>query len=48
MFLIAVITDEILQGFAVAAALVKEFGGAELEIRSVWEKGPHEFEADDL
>ena len=48
MFPIAVITDEILQGFAVAAALVKEFGGAALEIRSVWEKGPHEFEADDL
>jgi L-ribulose-5-phosphate 3-epimerase len=48
MFRIAVITDEISQDLAVAAALVKEFGGSALEIRSVWEKNPHEFEADDI
>jgi hypothetical protein len=40
MFPIAVITDEISQDLAVAAALVKEFGGSALEIRSVWEKSP--------
>lgn len=48
MFPIAVITDEISQDLTIAATLGKEFGGAALEIRSVWEKGPHEFEADDL
>lgn len=45
---IAVITDEISQDLAVAAALVKEFNGEGLEIRSVWEKGPHELDADDV
>jgi len=48
MFPIAVITDEISQDLAVAAALVKEFGGSALEIRSVWEKSPHEFDTDDI
>jgi len=48
MFPIAVITDEISQDLTVAAALVKEFGGSALEIRSVWEKGPHEFDANDI
>lgn len=48
MFSIAVITDEISQDLAIAAALVKEFGGSALEIRSVWEKSPHEFDADDI
>ncbi|MBI3303446.1 MAG: sugar phosphate isomerase/epimerase, partial [Deltaproteobacteria bacterium] len=48
MFPLAVITDEISQDLAVAAALVKEFGGSALEIRSVWEKSPHEFEAADI
>src|SRR5574337_16242 len=48
MFPIAVITDEISQDLAVAAALVKEFDGSASEIRSVWEKGPHEFDANDV
>lgn len=48
VFSIAVITDEISQDLAVAAALVKEFDGSALEIRSVWEKNPHEFDADDI
>ena len=48
MFPIAVITDEISQDLAVAAALVKEFDGSALEIRSVWEKNPHEFDANDV
>ena len=41
MFKIAVITDEVSQDPAVAAAMVREFGGQGLEIRSAWEKGPH-------
>jgi L-ribulose-5-phosphate 3-epimerase len=45
MFKVAVITDEISQEPAVAAAMVREFGGEGLEIRSVWEKGPHELDA---
>src|SRR5262245_23859121 len=48
MFSLAVITDEISQDLAVAAALVKEFGGSALEIRSVWEKSPHEFDTNDI
>ncbi len=48
MFPIAVITDEISQDLTVAAALVKEFGGSAVEIRSVWEKSSHELEADDI
>jgi L-ribulose-5-phosphate 3-epimerase len=48
MFKLAAITDEISQELAVAAALVREFDGEGLEIRSVWEKGPHELDADDI
>jgi sugar phosphate isomerase/epimerase len=48
MFSLAVITDEISQDLAVAAALIKEFGGSALEIRSVWEKSPHEFDTNDI
>jgi L-ribulose-5-phosphate 3-epimerase len=48
MFKIAVITDEVSQNPAVAAAMVREFGGEGLEIRSVWEKGPHELGATDI
>jgi sugar phosphate isomerase/epimerase len=48
MFKLAVITDEVSQDLAVAAALMREFGGEGLEIRSVWEKSPHELEADDI
>jgi len=48
MFKIAAITDEISQDPAVAARLVREFGGEGLEIRSVWEKGPHELASTEI
>jgi sugar phosphate isomerase/epimerase len=48
MFKIAAISDEISQDPAVAAAMVREFGGEGLEIRSVWEKGPHELGTADI
>jgi sugar phosphate isomerase/epimerase len=48
MFNIAVISDEISQDPAVAAALVAEFHGQGLEIRSVWEKSPHELDRQDI
>jgi L-ribulose-5-phosphate 3-epimerase len=48
MFKLAAITDEISQDPAIAAALVREFGGEGLEIRSVWEKGPHELDIDEM
>jgi L-ribulose-5-phosphate 3-epimerase len=47
MFKLAVISDEISQDLAVAAAMVREFGGEGLEIRSVWEKSPPEFDAEE-
>ena len=37
-----VITDEISQDIEKAASLAKQYGLTGLEIRSVWEKGPHE------
>jgi sugar phosphate isomerase/epimerase len=48
MFKLAVITDEISQDLSVAAAMVKEFNGAALEIRSVWDKNPDEFDDADI
>ncbi|MCS6861186.1 MAG: sugar phosphate isomerase/epimerase [Abditibacteriales bacterium] len=48
MFKLAVITDEISQDLSVAAAMVKDFGGAALEIRSVWDKDPYELEDADI
>jgi sugar phosphate isomerase/epimerase len=48
MFKLAAITDEISQDPSVAAAMVREFGGEGLEIRSVWEKGPHELDDADI
>jgi sugar phosphate isomerase/epimerase len=48
MFKLAVITDEISQDLSVAAAMVKEFDGAALEIRSVWDKDPYEFDDADV
>ena len=48
MFKLAAITDEISQDPAVAAAMVREFGGEGVEIRSVWEKGPHELDDADI
>jgi sugar phosphate isomerase/epimerase len=48
MFKLAAITDEISQDPAIAAALIQEFGGEGMEIRSVWEKGPHELDSDEM
>ncbi len=48
MFKKGVITDEISQEFQVAVDMAKEFGLDAVEIRSVWEKGPHELEKDDI
>ena len=42
MFKLGVITDEISQDLEVAAKLAKKYELDGLEIRSVWEKGPHE------
>jgi len=44
MFKLAVITEEISQDPAVAAAMMREFGGQGLEICSASEKGPHELD----
>src|SRR5262245_15495000 len=47
MFKLAVISDEVSQDPAVAAAMMREFGGHGLELRSAWDKGPDELgEAD--
>lgn len=43
-----VITDEISQDIEKAASLAKQYGLTGLEIRSVWEKGPHELEEADI
>ncbi len=43
-----VITDEISQEIEKAAALAKKYRLHGLEIRSVWEKGPHELEEGDI
>jgi sugar phosphate isomerase/epimerase len=48
MFKVAAISDEISQDPAVAAALLREFGGVGLEVCSAWEKGPHELEAEEI
>jgi sugar phosphate isomerase/epimerase len=48
MFKLAVITDEVSQDPTTAAAMVQEFGGEGLEIRSVWEKSPDELSADEM
>src|SRR6266508_3784493 len=45
---LAVITDEVSQHAARAAAMVQEVGGEGLEIRSVWEKSPHELSTDEM
>jgi sugar phosphate isomerase/epimerase len=41
MFKLGVITDEISQDFEKAVGMAKEFGLQTVEIRSVWDKGPH-------
>jgi sugar phosphate isomerase/epimerase len=48
MFKLAVISDEVSQDPAVAASMVREFGGHGLELRSVWEKGPEELDGADI
>ncbi|NLG38057.1 MAG: sugar phosphate isomerase/epimerase [Clostridiales bacterium] len=44
----AVITDEISQDFRTAADLAVKYGLDGVEIRSVWEKGPHELDGKDI
>mgnify|MGYP000846029024 CR=1 FL=1 len=48
MFKKGVITDEISQEFQVAVDMAREFNLDAVEIRSVWEKGPHELDKDDM
>ncbi|HIE09025.1 MAG TPA: sugar phosphate isomerase/epimerase [Armatimonadetes bacterium] len=48
MFKLAIITDEVSQDLSRAISLAKEFGLHGLEIRSVWEKGPHELSDDEV
>lgn len=48
MFKKAVITDEISQDFRTAADLAVKYGLDGVEIRSVWEKGPHELDSNDI
>ena len=44
MFKKGVITDEISQDFKTAVDLALKYGLNGIEIRSVWEKGPHELQ----
>lgn len=48
MFKKGVITDEISQDFKTAAELAVKYGLDGVEIRSVWEKGPHELNDNDI
>lgn len=48
MFKRGVITDEISQDFKTAAGLAGKYGLDGVEIRSVWEKGPHELDEKDI
>lgn len=48
MFKKAVITDEISQDFKEAIELALKYGLDAVEIRSVWEKGPHELGTDGM
>jgi L-ribulose-5-phosphate 3-epimerase len=48
MFKKAVISDEISQDFAIAVQLACKYGLDGIEIRSVWEKGPHELDKQDI
>lgn len=47
MFKRSIITDEASQDFERAANLAQEMGLTGVEIRSVWDKGPHMLDADD-
>ncbi|MBQ3054536.1 MAG: sugar phosphate isomerase/epimerase [Oscillospiraceae bacterium] len=48
MFKKAVISDEISQDLQVACDLAKKYGFDGLEIRSVWDKGPHKLSDEDI
>ena len=48
MFKKGVITDEISQDFNKAAELALKYGLDGVEIRSVWEKSPHELDGNDI
>lgn len=48
MFKKGVISDEISQDFKVSANLAKKHGLDGVEIRSVWEKGPHELSSSEI
>ncbi len=48
MFKKGVITDEISQDFTAAAELALKYSLDGIEIRSVWEKGPHELDKTDI
>lgn len=48
MFKKGVITDEISQDFETAARLARKYDLEGVEIRSVWEKNPHELDAQDI
>ncbi|MCS7192103.1 MAG: sugar phosphate isomerase/epimerase [Armatimonadetes bacterium] len=45
---LAVITDEVSQDLTKVLELAKEFGLTGIEIRSVWNKGPHELEKTEI
>jgi len=45
---LAVITDEVSQDLAKVMTLAKEFGLSGIEIRSVWNKAPHELDKSDI
>jgi sugar phosphate isomerase/epimerase len=45
---LAVITDEVSQDLAKVMPLAKEFGLSGIEIRSVWNKAPHELDKSDI
>ncbi|MFA4015351.1 MAG: hypothetical protein RUDDFDWM_000431 [Candidatus Fervidibacterota bacterium] len=48
MFKLSFISDEASQDFAVAVQIAKEFNLDGLELRSVWEKAPHELSDDEV
>ncbi|GBC98941.1 D-tagatose 3-epimerase [bacterium HR17] len=45
---LAVITDEVSQDLEVVLALARAFGLAAIELRSLWNKAPHELTADEV
>ena len=48
MFKLGVINDEVSQDFATVVNFVKEFNLHSIEIRSVWDKLPHELTESDI